>query len=121
MNVDLGPSDAAVQARIRVFAEEGQTYLIEPKFIIKDELLSRPLELNQEIATRLTLDDIDPNTGSVKITFETSQKDWIIIQAVEKPQINVLWIGTIVMIIGFIIATRRRYVEFVKMRDKGFA
>ncbi len=119
--VDLGPNDAAVQARIQVFAERGQSYLIEPKFIIKDGNVGRPMELNQEIASRLTLEDIDPDTGSVQLGVQTTQKDWIIIQAIEKPQINILWIGTIVMIIGFIVATRRRYVEFVKMRDKGMA
>ena len=77
--------------------------------------------MNQEIAARITLESINPDDGSVEFGIQTTQKDWIILQAIEKPQINILWIGTIIMIIGFIIATRRRYVEFIKMRDKGLA
>ena len=119
--VDMGPNDAAVKATIEVFVEDNQTLYLEPKFIIKDNNLGRPPEVNQEIASRITLENINPEDGSVELGLETTQKDWIILQAIEKPQINILWIGTIVMIIGFIVATRRRYIEFMKMRDKGMA
>ena len=118
---DIGPNDAAVKATIEVFVEDNQTLYLEPKFIIKDNNLGRPPEVNQEIASRITLENINPEDGSVELGLETTQKDWIILQAIEKPQINILWIGTIVMIIGFIVATRRRYIEFMKMRDKGMA
>lgn len=119
--VDMGPNDAAVKAQIEVFVEEGQKLYLEPKFLIKDNNVGRPAEVNQEIASRVTLENINPDDGSVELGIETTQKDWIILQAIEKPQINILWIGTIVMIIGFIVATRRRYIEFMKMRDKGLA
>lgn len=117
--MDLGTQDAAVQANIAVYAENDNKILLQPKFIIKDNTVGRPPELNQEIASRVTLENIIPENGSIELGIETTQKDWIILQAIEKPQINILWIGSIVMIIGFIIATRRRYIEFMKMRDKG--
>ena len=61
--------------------------------------------------------------ANVENALKTIEKDGVVVQtqAIEKPLINILWIGTIIMIIGFVIATRRRYVEFVKMRDKGLA
>jgi len=40
-------------------------------------------------------------------------------EAVEKPWINLLWLGTFLVVIGFVIAINRRYTEFVLMRDKG--
>lgn len=119
--LELGPNDAAVQANIAVYAEDDKRILLQPKFIIKDNNVGRPFELNQEIAARLSLENINPQDGSIELGIETTQKDWIILQAIEKPQINILWIGTVVMIIGFIIATRRRYSDFVKMRNKGLA
>jgi cytochrome c-type biogenesis protein CcmF len=119
--LELGPQDAAVQANISVATEDGNKIILQPKFIIMDSNVGRPAELNQEVGTRLTLESINPQDGSIELVVETAQKDWVIIQVIEKPQINILWIGTVVMIIGFIIATRRRYVEFVKMRNKGMA
>ncbi len=120
--IELGPNDIAIRANITVFAEEGEKYKLRPQFIIqKQNIVARPPVLNQEIASRVTLENIDPDNGSISLAIETSRTDWVILQAIEKPHINILWIGTIIMIIGFIIATRRRYSEFVKMRDKGFA
>jgi cytochrome c-type biogenesis protein CcmF len=39
-------------------------------------------------------------------------------KATEKPLINILWLGTFVLVIGFIMATVRRFQDFIKMRDK---
>lgn len=36
-----------------------------------------------------------------------------------KPMINVLWLGTIIMLIGFSVAIYRRFDEFQKMKLKG--
>lgn len=119
---DLGPKDVAARANIVVYAEEGYNYKLQPLFVIQGQNVARPSFLSQEVAAKITFDSINPDNGSISLGIQTSsQKDWIILQAIEKPHINILWIGTIIMIIGFIIATRRRYVEFVKMRDKGLA
>ncbi|OEK06798.1 cytochrome c biogenesis protein CcsA [Roseivirga misakiensis] len=120
---DLGPNDIAVRANIVVFAENGIQHLIQPIFAIVNYDIDpgRPFELNQEIAARVRFENINPDDDTIEIAVQTTQKDWVIVQIVEKPHINILWIGTIIMIIGFIIATRRRYVEFIKMRDKGMA
>ncbi len=118
---NLSPKDVAVRANITVFAEGGNNYTLQPLYVIQDNFERKRTLMNQEIASRLTFESINPQDGSVQFGIQTAQKDYIIIQSLEKPQINILWIGTVVMIIGFIIATRRRYVEFVKMRDKGLA
>jgi cytochrome c-type biogenesis protein CcmF len=42
-----------------------------------------------------------------------------VIKAVEKPLINVLWIGTLLLMIGFTVAMVRRFREFNLMKAKG--
>ena len=37
----------------------------------------------------------------------------------EKPLINVLWLGTLMLMAGFGIAMVRRFREFTKMKEKG--
>ena len=73
----------------------------------------------RELASKITIESINPEDNSVTLGLNATQKEFIIIKALEKPHINVLWIGTLVMVAGFIIALRRRYTEFIKMRDKG--
>jgi cytochrome c-type biogenesis protein CcmF len=43
----------------------------------------------------------------------------VVIKALEKPFINVLWIGTLILMTGFGIAISRRIREFRKMKEKG--
>jgi cytochrome c-type biogenesis protein CcmF len=67
----------------------------------------------------LTLMNIHPESNDFTIGINTRQKDWVVIKAVEKPFINVLWIGTFLLMIGFGIAMTRRFREFNKMKAKG--
>ena len=118
MGVDLTSNDAAVKAIISIEGEY-KTYFAEPIFVIKDQMAGRIPDTVHDLAAKLTLLSIQPETNSFTLGIQTTQKDWIIMEAVEKPLINVLWIGTLILILGMTIATIRRYSEFKKMRSKG--
>jgi cytochrome c-type biogenesis protein CcmF len=53
-------------------------------------------------------------TNEFSLGLNTRQKDWVIIKAMEKPLINVLWLGTGVLMVGFSMAMVRRFKEFSK-------
>ncbi len=63
--------------------------------------------------------NIHPETNQFTIGFNARQKDWVVIKAIEKPFINILWIGMLVLMAGFGIAMVRRFREFSKMKAKG--
>jgi cytochrome c-type biogenesis protein CcmF len=73
----------------------------------------------QDLGLRLSLLNIHPESNQFEIGINTRQKDWVVIKAMEKPLINVLWIGTFVVMIGFAVAMNRRFREFRKMKEKG--
>jgi cytochrome c-type biogenesis protein CcmF len=57
---------------------------------------------------------IDPQARKVEITFLKKKapiRDYVIMKAIVFPYINLLWGGTIVMVIGFILAIVRRIKE----------
>jgi cytochrome c-type biogenesis protein CcmF len=62
----------------------------------------------EDVGARVTLTKIDPTEKTFTIVSETTRKDWIILKAVEKPGINILWAGVLVMTAGFGISVRRR-------------
>ncbi|MEN7548641.1 cytochrome c biogenesis protein CcsA [Rapidithrix thailandica] len=107
---DLTQGDFAVKARLRVLGLN-QNYYIEPLYVIKDKRIGTVPNTNRALGIRATFEKIDPESGKFSFSIETSQKDWIVIKAEEKPFINVLWIGTILMCIGFGIAMVRRFSE----------
>ncbi len=72
-----------------------------------------------DLGVQLTLLNIHPEDNQFSIGISTRQKDYVILKAMEKPLINVLWIGTLTVMAGFGIAIVRRYREFNLMKEKG--
>ncbi len=112
------PEDVGVQANIKVMGREG-SYTVNPIFFIRGGRVGVIPETIPELGLRISLTNIDTQTGKFTFGVNTTQKDYIIMKAVEKPFINLLWIGTLVLMLGFGMAVYRRYTEFIKIRDKG--
>jgi cytochrome c-type biogenesis protein CcmF len=116
--VDLDSTAVAVKATIQIKGEK-QEYFADPVFIIHNRMVGRiPVEV-RDLGIQFALVNIHPETSEFTISFSTRQKDWIVLRALEKPYINVLWLGTVVVMFGFGIAMTRRIREFKKMKAKG--
>ena len=115
----LTSDDVGIEASLKVYGRE-RVIPLNPKFLIRNqEQVARIPDASEDLGMRITLLNIDPQQGKFRFGVETTQKDYIIMKAMEKPLINVLWIGTLVLMAGFGMAIYRRYTEFIKMRDKG--
>ena len=115
----VSPSDIAVKAVVNVQGEY-RDYACEPIFIIKNgEYVGRINDEVPDLAFRLSVQSILPEENKVVFSMQTTQKEWIILEARKKPWINLLWLGTLTLVVGFCVAISRRYSEFMKMRDKG--
>lgn len=111
--VELRNEDVAVQATIVVNGERNP-YYAEPIFLIKDKSqVGRISSEISELGIKITLLNIHPEAGEFTLGLNTRQKDWVIIKAMEKPYINLLWLGTGVIMVGFTVAMVRRFRERV--------
>jgi cytochrome c-type biogenesis protein CcmF len=120
--IPLAPDDIAIKAHIRILGKEGKTYSLHPVYVIKISekgMVGIVPDINEDLGIRIALLSIDPKTESFTLGVNTSQKDYIVLKVVEKPLINILWLGTFLLVIGMIMAIVRRYQEFKMMRDKG--
>ena len=113
----LTGKDVAVEASIKIQGEH-ETYYAKPVFIIKDatQVGYLPFEVN-DLGVKITLANIYPATNEFELGINTRQKDWVVIKALEKPYINIMWIGTIILMIGFTMAFLRRFKEFRQTRE----
>ena len=104
-------NDVAVKANIKIDGEHA-SYHAEPIFLIKDrsEVGRIPFEVG-ELGVKITLLNIHPETNEFTVGLHGRQKDWVIIKAMEKPYINVLWMGTVILMLGFTMAMVRRFKE----------
>ncbi len=110
----LNGEDVAVKAKIKIQGEH-ESFYAEPIFLIrnKSEVGRIPSEIN-DLGVRIALLNIHPQTNEFSVGTNARQKDWVVIKALEKPYINVLWLGTGVLMIGFVMAMVRRFKEIKK-------
>jgi len=116
--VTLDSADIAVKAKIRVKGEY-KDYIAEPIFLIRNRMVGRIPDEVEDLGVQLSLMNIHPESNQFSVGISTRQKDYVILKAMEKPLINVLWIGTLTLMAGFGIAMFRRFREFRMMREKG--
>lgn len=105
--IPLLPGDAAVKATINILTKDGSEPM-HPIFVIHNQMVGRISDENLGLGIRLTLMNIEPKTGTFTVGINTTQKDWIILKAMEKPHINLLWLGSVMVMAGFGIAIYRR-------------
>jgi cytochrome c-type biogenesis protein CcmF len=116
--VPLVEGDVAVRAKLVVMDYDVEKRL-EPVFIIRGSQVGKIPAIDNELGVKVELDNIIPEENKFSFKVNRYQKDYVVLKAIVKPQINILWAGTIIMLIGFSVAIFRRYEEFSKMRDKG--
>ncbi|MGL4632770.1 MAG: cytochrome c biogenesis protein CcsA [Leadbetterella sp.] len=104
----LKNGEVGVRSTLRILTRDGERFMY-PLFAIKDgQVWSIPV-VNNELGVRAQLVKIDPETGKFTFTISRGEKEFVVVKAIEKPFINLLWIGTIMVMIGATIASIRRF------------
>lgn len=116
--LNLQEGDVAIRAKLSIMDNDVER-LIEPMFLIRDNQVGKIAAIDSDLGIKVEIDNILPEEGKFVFKYNTYQKDYVVMKASVKPLINVLWLGTIIMLIGFGTAIFRRYDEFIKMRNKG--
>jgi cytochrome c-type biogenesis protein CcmF len=101
----------AVGARFRAKDFNGKEYQVMPLYVIRNNSVD-PVEAKiDELGLKIVFWQINPENGKIGITIsekKTNNRDFIVMQAIIFPWINILWTGCIVMAIGTVIAIIQR-------------
>ncbi|MES2134008.1 MAG: cytochrome c biogenesis protein CcsA [Bacteroidota bacterium] len=111
-------SELVVTAVLKATDINGKIYRATPKYILKNSMIMPDQFELQELGLKFIFWKINPNEGSIEIQMSekiSNSKDFVVLEAYMFPYINVLWLGSIIMIIGTVIAIReRRRVNSIK-------
>tara|TARA_B110000046_G_scaffold186024_1_gene231545 strand:- start:52083 stop:54500 length:2418 start_codon:yes stop_codon:yes gene_type:complete len=107
----LQESDIALGVKITAKTLEGQYFEANPIMVIRgNNIFSISSEI-EALGLQFGFAGIDPDTEKLKILLAEKNKnsgDFVIMQALVFPYINVLWIGIIVMVLGSLLAAWNR-------------
>jgi cytochrome c-type biogenesis protein CcmF len=84
----------------------------EPLYIVRDSLVIPDLHEPEGWGIRLRIDGFDPATEAVTLSLwehESVRRDFIVMQAVVFPHINILWLGCVLMALGTGLAVWARW------------
>lgn len=107
---NLGKDDIAVMAHLRVLDIQ-KKYEANPVFVIHDNAVQPIASKVDELGLQFMFWKIHPEDGKIEISVQEKKsniKDFVVIQAMIFPYINILWIGCIVMAIGTLMAIMER-------------
>jgi len=109
----LSPDDLAVGLPLEIDVS-GKIYRTEPIFLVKGNNTFDFARNIDDLGMRVRFTRILPEQNKVELhIYEKPQqaKDWVVFKSIEFPYINLYWLGTIVMVIGFLISIFRRQKE----------
>ena len=114
----FAPTDTALMARVTVFTRDSMRYTAYPALYIKDNI---PQYLNDTVFAQDLALRFDKVVIGKKVELGIKESEqmvpFIALKVLEFPQINILWIGAIIMIIGFVMSIlwRRRRTSLSKV------
>jgi len=116
----LTDNEVAVKATIRVIGKNAQIYTAEPILVVNQQegKMANIPETMPEVGARVTFKNINTETGEIILSADVGEKDYIIMKAMEKPMINLLWGGSLIVIAGFLISLKRRVSESKSQKIK---
>jgi len=104
----FSPEDVASIARIKVYSKTNSIYVSEPLLITsRDQLFPLPDTITAESMV-LQLNKVDGNNVEIGVKESNSILEYVTLKAYKFPFINLLWAGTIIMVIGIIMSMVRR-------------
>ncbi|MEJ7912891.1 MAG: cytochrome c biogenesis protein CcsA, partial [Chitinophagaceae bacterium] len=107
-NAGFAPEDSATIATVKVFAKSESIYTSELLLVNKGgALMSYPDTIMAESLV-LQLQKVNGEEAEVGVKESDSIMKYVTLKAYKFPFINLLWIGTILMVTGFIMAMMRR-------------
>lgn len=108
-NAGFSPNDSASIAKLKIFAKSESIYTIEPLLINKSgTLMPYPDTVTAENLV-VQLQKVNGEKGvELGIKESDSIMQYVTLKAYKFPYINILWLGTLVMFIGFIMSMVRR-------------
>lgn len=107
------PNDIAAGAQLQIVDIQNQIYNIEPVYVIRNQAeVTVPASVD-DLGITVKFERIFPEKSKIKLAVIQQEKptDFIIMKAIVFPYINLLWIGTIVMVIGFVMSCVKRLQE----------
>jgi cytochrome c-type biogenesis protein CcmF len=110
-NKDLPVVDSAWLSELKVISQDGRRYDATPAYFVKDRQPSVKVDTVYTQNLVLNINSVKGDEIELGIRESNAVMRYITLKAYGFPYINVLWAGTVIMVIGFFLSMYRRLKE----------
>ncbi|MEO8584168.1 MAG: cytochrome c biogenesis protein CcsA, partial [Flavitalea sp.] len=103
------PKDTAIMADLKITTSDGRRYTSTPIFFVKNNRVQYVMDtvLSQGLAINLS-QVVDNKHIGISVKESSRMTPFIALKVLQFPFINLLWVGTILMVTGFVMSIIRR-------------
>jgi cytochrome c-type biogenesis protein CcmF len=115
-------TDTALLARIRVITKDSQQYTMSPLLYVKDNMIYRVADtlFAQNLAVRLG-SVMNNKKIEMLVKESTDMVPFVSLKVYMFPQINLVWIGVIIMMTGFVMTIINRHKGLVRKQSEALS
>jgi len=105
--------DVAVSAKLAMMDLQGNKATVSPVYYIRNGSEFRIIDTLTEFELQVRIGKIIPEEEAVQIEYKQPEalNDYITMKAIVFPYINFLWLGVVLMILGFLFSLLKRFRE----------
>ncbi|MCH8525525.1 MAG: cytochrome c biogenesis protein ResB, partial [Balneolales bacterium] len=129
MDSEEYPENATIAVRALLTLTDrvsGESKNVKPTFAIIREngqnVTFAPVETISDSSMELRFTNVNPNSEEIELELSgirvVEQKDWILLTIEKKPFVSVVWLGTILLMIGFSFSIVRRWSDQKRREDR---
>jgi cytochrome c-type biogenesis protein CcmF len=105
----FNPTDTAIMAEMNIYSSDGRRFTANPVFYVKNNVVQYHLDTVFAEGLAIGLSQIIDNKHLGIIVKESSQlTPFIALKVLQFPFINLVWLGTIIMVTGLVMSVVRR-------------
>ncbi len=113
-----GSSDVRVTAVLELQTGDGQSFTIDPSYMIEDGRVMREDYLLPELDQMYRFGRVSDEPYTIEMEVYEDQPEFIVIKTIIFPMINLLWISIVVLMIGLWISFRSRWRNMRREKTK---
>ncbi len=108
-DIPLQAGDLVVSARFKVHTDN-TSFDAEPLYIIRNQMTFPVAAEVKELGVKIFVSEVLPKEKQLEvgISEKTPMPDYIIMKAMVFPQINLLWLGVVITVFGFVLSLLHR-------------
>lgn len=104
MESDPAMENVWLKAFVRIVSPSGSTAHLEPEYRIHNDLVGNEMVTGEGLGFSVRFERVSDLPGAIWLGLYKEQKDMIVMKAIIFPYINILWLGSIIMLLGFCVA-----------------